>query len=127
MGVLQTRYTDMALIARFEMAGNRCGQLAILLGLTALLGWAAGIVIHTIIVPKWVALQSGPAFCLVLVGTSLLAAGKSRTARHWRVVQLVTATSVLGIGLLQLAQYYVGLQLGIDQFLLARETGATRQ
>ena len=116
------RCTDTGLIARFEMAGKRCGQLAIVMGSAALLGWAAGTVTQTNIVPKWVAVQSDTALCLVLVGISLFAAGKSRSAQHWRVVQFVSATTVFGIGLFKLVLYFLGLQLGIDQFLLAGDT-----
>ena len=119
------RYKDTGLIARFEMAGKWCGLLAIVLGSAALLGWATGIVTQTNIFPKWLATQSGTALCLVLVGTSLFASEKSRSARHWRVVQFVSATTVFGIGLFKLVQYYLGLQLGIDQSLLAGDTAST--
>jgi len=121
------RYTDPELIARFEMAGKRCGQLAIGLGTTALFGWATGIGTQTNMVTNWVAIQTDTAFCLILVGTSLLAAGKSRTARHWHVVQFVSATTVFGMGLLKLVQYYFGQQLGIDGFLIAGDTVSTNQ
>ena len=120
------RYKDTGLIARFEMAGKWCGLLAIVLGSAGLLGWATGIVTQTDIVPEWLATPSGTALCLVLVGISLFASEKSRSARHWRVVQFVSATTVFGIGLFKLVQYYLlGLQLGIDQSLLAGDTAST--
>lgn len=113
------RYADAALIARYESAGMRCGQLAIALGSAVLLGWATGIVTLTSIVPEWVAMQPNTALCLILAGTSLFAAGKSREDRHWRVVQLASATIVFGVGLATLAEYRLGLQFGIDQFFHA--------
>ena len=91
--VANHRYTDTELITRFEMAGKLCGQLAIVLGSAALVGWAADIATQTDITPKWMAIQSANALCLVLVGTSLFAAGKSRSARHWQVVQLDEAAT----------------------------------
>ena len=119
------RYTDAELITRFEMAGKLCAQLAIVLGSTALLGWAVGIATKPDMTPKWMAIQAAFALCLVLAGTSLFAAGKSRSRRHWRVVQFVSAITVFGIGLFKLVQYCFALPLGIDQFPLAGATVST--
>ena len=121
------RYTDTELIARFEMAGKCCGRLGIILGATALFGWAAGIVTQTKSAPNWAAIQFDTALCLILVGTSLFAARKSRTGRAWRVVQVVSATTVFGIGFFKLVQYYFGLQMGIYAFFFADDTLSTHQ
>ena len=111
------RYADAALVARYESAGQRCGQLAIALGTAVLLGWAMGIVRLTSIVPEWVAMQPNTALCLILAGMSLFAAGRSRSDRHWRIVQLATATIVIGIGLATLLEYGLGMQFGLDQLI----------
>jgi PAS domain S-box-containing protein len=113
------KYADAALIARYASAGQRCGQLAIALGLTVLLGWATRMVMLTNIVPEWVAMQPNTALCLVLAGTALFAAGKSRVDRQWRIVQLALATIITGIGLATLLEYGLGLQFGINQLFYA--------
>lgn len=113
--LLHNRYQNADLIARYESAGKRCGQLAIALGSAVLLGWATGIVTLTNMHPEWVAMPPNTALCLILTGTSLFAAGKSRADRHWRIVQLASATIVFGVGLATLVEYCLGLQFGIDQ------------
>ena len=114
--VLQhTRHADTALIARFELAGKRCGQLAIALGLAVLLGWVTGIVTLTKLRPDWPAMRPIAALCLILAGTALFAAGRSRADRRWHTVQVVSASILSGIALTTLLEYSLGLEFRIDQ------------
>lgn len=113
---MQSRYADARLIACYEMAGERCGQLTIALGVAVLLGWATGNVTLMSILPEWVAMQPNTALCLILAGASLFAAGRSRAHQHWHIVQFVSATIVFGVGIATLTEYCFGLQFGIDQF-----------
>lgn len=113
------KYGDPALMRRYESAGKRCGQLAMALGSAVLLGWAVGLVALTHIVAAWVAMPPDTALCLVLSGTSLYAAGKSRSDKHWRFVQIATAILVFGIGLATLLAYFLNPQSGIDQLFHA--------
>lgn len=113
------RYADARLISRYELAGKRCGQLVIALGAAVILGWATGIVTLTNMLPEWVAMPPNTALCLIFAGISLLAAGKSRADRHWRVVQLASATILFGVGLATVLEYCLSLQFGIDQFFHA--------
>ncbi|PWF43625.1 ATP-binding protein [Massilia glaciei] len=110
------KYADAALIARYESAGTFCGQLAIALGLASLVGWAAGV---ATLVPGWLAMRPGAALCLVLAGTSLFAARKSRSDRRWRLVQLASATIVSAVGLATLVESGLGPRFGTGQFLRA--------
>lgn len=117
--VLQSnRYANTGLIARYESAGKRCGQIAVALGLAVLLGWVTGSVTLTSISPQWVAMPVSAALCLILIGISLFAAGTSPSDRRWRTVQLISATTVFGVGLATLLEYRLGIQLGVDRLFL---------
>lgn len=109
------RYVDAALIARYELAGHRCGQLLIALGLAVMLGWATGSVTLTRLLAEWAAMQPNTALCLILVGTALLSAGHCRTDRRWRALRLACALSVGAIGLATLIACALGLPLAIGQ------------
>ena len=111
------KYTDPRLIARYETAGKRCGQVALVLGLVVLGGWLTGVLLLTSILPSWVAMQPNTALCLVLAGTALVAAGKSRASRLWQIVQIATSTVVFGVALATLTEYAVGISVGVDQLL----------
>src|SRR5665647_484123 len=113
------RHADVGLIVRYELAGKRCGQIVIALGSAVLLGWATDIVTLTNMLPEWAAMQPNTALCLIFAGTSLLAAGKSRTGRQWRFVQVASAMIVFSVGLATLVEYCLSLQFGIDQFFHA--------
>lgn len=106
------RYADAGLIVRYESVGRLCALLTIALGSATLLGWATGSVALTSIRADWVAMQPNTALCFILAGISLFAAGKSREHRQWRVVQLVSAMIVSGIGVATLVEY----RFGFDQF-----------
>lgn len=115
--MLQThRYLSTALIARYELAGKRCGQAAVALGLAVLIGWVAGIATLTNIRPDWAPMRPLAALCLILAGTSLFAASRSRADRRWRIVQVVSATLVFAIALATLVEHALGLQFRIDQY-----------
>ena len=115
--LLENRYANPALLASYESAGKRCGQLVIALGSAVLIGWITGIVALTRIVPQWMAMQPNTAFCFVLAGISVLAAGTSRGDPRSRLLQLGCASVVLMVGLVTLLEYALGVPLGIDQLL----------
>ncbi|GEM_PF-5484741 len=118
--VLQSnRYANTGLIARYESAGKRCGQIAVALGLAVLLGWVTGSVTLTSITPQWVAMPVSAALCLILIGISLFAAGTSHSDRRWRAVQLISATTVFGVALATLLEYRLDIQFVIDRLFLA--------
>lgn len=114
--VLQdNRHIDMALIARYELAGQRCGRLSVSLGTAVLLGWLTGIVTLTNLRPDWAPMRPLAALCMILAGLAMYAAGRSRSDRRWRRVQLVSAGIVFGIALVTMIEHAFGLPFGIDQ------------
>lgn len=117
------RYADTALIARYETAGKRCGQMVIAFGVAVLLGWAAGNVTLTRLHSGWAAMRPMAAFCFILAGSALFAAGRSRTDRRWYMVQVVSASMVAAIGLATLAEYALNLQFRIDQLFQPAQAG----
>ncbi|MDM5178404.1 PAS domain S-box protein [Massilia sp. DJPM01] len=111
------KYGSAALIARYQSAGKRCGQGVAALGLAVLVGWMTGTVTLTNINSDWAPMRPIAALCLILSGTSLFAAGRSRINERWRIVQLVSATIVFGIALITLAEYAFGLHFRVDQYI----------
>lgn len=111
------RYTDPALVCRYELAGKRCGQAVAAIGLAALTGWATGMTVLTSVRAQWVAMPPATAICLVLAGLALVAASKSRTNRYWQRTQIAASSLVFAVAFFTLIQDALGLNLGMDQLL----------
>ena len=118
------RYVDTALIARYETAGKRCGQIVIALGIAVLLGWATGEATLTRLHSGWAAMRPMAALCFILAGTALFAAGRARTDLRWYIVQIGLGSMVAGIGLATLVEYALNYQFRIDQLFYAVQAGS---
>jgi signal transduction histidine kinase len=88
------------------------------LGAAVLLGWALDIPALKSILPNWVTMKANTAVGFLLSGIALvlLQEGSSSYGRPMFLAR-VCAACVMGIGLLTLAEYAGGLNLGIDQLL----------
>jgi PAS domain S-box-containing protein len=89
------------------------GAFAVAAGLAALFGWHARIPVLTQVLPHLVAMQYNTALCFVLCGASLALTSCGRT-RPGQYLALLPAA----FGLLSLAEYATGADLGIDQLFM---------
>jgi hypothetical protein len=89
------------------------GPLAIVLGVTVLIGWLIGNFQWVQIVSGFAAMQPNTALCFVLCGAGLIAA-----ARRHRLATLACGVAVASLSALTLAQYFFDANLGIDHVLL---------
>jgi signal transduction histidine kinase len=115
---------DRGLIDTMRRYARLASLIALAMGVVMLIGWALDIPLLKSVVPGQVSMKANAAAAFVLTGIalwSLLAAGAPAI---YGVIVRVCAGAVAGIGLLTLAQYVGGLDLGIDQLLFRDvETG----
>jgi PAS domain S-box-containing protein len=90
------------------------GVLAAALGLIVLAGWYTHIVALVQLHPQFVAMQPNAALCFLLGGVGLLGAVAGRPA-----LSIACGGSAAASGALTLAQYTIGVDLGIDTLILA--------
>jgi diguanylate cyclase (GGDEF)-like protein len=104
----------------------RCASAAaILVGLVVLIGWAMGVDLFKSVLPEFATMNANTALAFVLVGASL---GLSTVGEHQRIARRATALAAIVIGGGTLAQYALGLDLRLDEFMFADhhfETGTT--
>jgi diguanylate cyclase (GGDEF)-like protein len=91
-----------------------CGAFTVLVGTVVIIvGWALNVTDVRAVIPGTVAMQSSAALMFVLCGVALLltpAAGRA----HW--IGWVCAGACVVIALIFLAEYVLGVKLGIDEF-----------
>jgi PAS domain S-box-containing protein len=90
--------------------------MAMAVGCLVLVGWLLSIGALTSVLPGFVTMKPNTALCFVLVGLALwlsrVQLGDSNSKR-WRWAQLCAALVAL-VGLLSLAEYLLGIDLGLD-------------
>lgn len=103
----------------FRHLPTLAGIAAFGLGATVLFGWATGRVALVQVRPDLPPMQVNTALSFAAAGLALL------LVRHrWRRLGLVLGVGVASLAVLVFSQYVTGLDLGIDQFLLAPWTTA---
>jgi two-component system sensor kinase FixL len=113
--------TDNSIIRSFKAASMAISVAVMFVGCLVLVGWAIDIAAIKSILPAWVTMKANTALAFALAGASLLVSkSDSRPCRASRAL----AAMVASIGLLNLAQYFSGLDFGIDQLLFKDLTGA---
>ena len=92
---------------------------SIAIGCLGLLGWASGNLFLKTVIPGSVPLQPNSAVCLILLGISLRLRKQPSTGERNAVYAIAQALAALVavVGLLSLAEYRFGWDLGIDQLL----------
>jgi two-component system cell cycle sensor histidine kinase/response regulator CckA len=105
-----------------RLFAHAVSALAVLIGSLAFLGWALSIQILTSILPGLATMKPNTALCFVLAGLSLWLTqpipSRPDDPRTQRSLAAKILSSVVGImGLLSLAEYAFGLNLGIDEIL----------
>ncbi len=107
------------------VAQRFAGALAVFVGGMDLVGWALDIAVLRSIVPSWVAMRPNTGLAFLLAGLALLLpaprlANRAARARPALAARLAPLCALLAglIGLLTLAEYLFGWQLGIDSWLI---------
>lgn len=105
----------------FEHAAQGASAVAIAVGVLVLFGWVFGLAPLKSVFSGLAAMKANTALGFILAGASLWAATLPRAAgRQPLMVARICGGAVLLLGLLVLAEYLTGVNVGIDQ-LLVRE------
>ena len=123
--------TTLELEDRLARLSRRFGLAVAILGILVLAGWALGIPALKNVLPGLDNMAANAAAAFVLAGTSLWWLARPATATASRLgawlgawLGPVLAAIVAAIGLLTLAQFVLGVDLGIDQILFAADPAA---
>lgn len=102
-------------------------RLGIAAGILVLIGWAFDIAALKSMLPVWVSMKANTAACFLLIGVALLLITRQSALRNPRPLlsRLACFFSLLAglIGLLTLAEYLFGWDIGIDQWLFVESAG----
>jgi hypothetical protein len=85
-------------------------------GLIVLVGWAVGLFSRTVIGPAYISMKPNTAACFALAGASLWLHARVR-GRRFRILARACGVAVAMVGILTVAEYVLGIGLGIDQLL----------
>ncbi len=104
-------------------AGSAAGALAIVVGVTVLAGWLTGSDALKSVIPGAVSMKPNTALGFLLAGGALLSLRSSGARPVVGRLGLALSIGIVAIGLLTLLEYWLHVDLGIDQ-LLFREPAA---
>jgi len=96
-----------------RVIGGVAGALAAAMGLAVMLGWHLNLPALVRVTPSFSPMAYNAALALFLAGIGLLAAGF-----RWSRVSLLIGGAVALVGALHLAEYVLGVDLGIDELLM---------
>lgn len=97
---------------------------ACFVGGMVLVGWAFDIATFKSLLPTWIAMKANTAVCFVLTGASLWLLRTEQANRTSRRIAQACASAVAVVGLLTLAEYCFGWDIGIDQLFFRELNGA---
>lgn len=104
---------------RFLRAFAWCAALGVaLVGVAVISGWIFGISFLRSVVPGWVTMMVNTACVLIAAGLALCAGLPAAQGNFRLLLKQLLAGLVVLVGLLTLAEYILGVNLGIDQLLL---------
>jgi PAS domain S-box-containing protein len=110
--------------ASFRLLARIAAGVVISLGTLVLVGWLLDIRVLKSIYPTWISMKSNTAVTFMLAGACLLLNLRdSAGAARERVADICAALTLLG-GLLTVAEYLSGLDLGIDHVPIPEQAGA---
>ncbi|MEA3208740.1 MAG: two-component system, sensor histidine kinase and response regulator [Chthoniobacter sp.] len=122
---------DPATIGRCLGIARAASLLVIAVGVLVLIGWWREIPALTNVIPGFVTMKPNTAWCFVLSGLSLFLSHPAVAQRRINIFKAQTAAQVGGacvaiLGGLTLAEYWFGLNLGIDELLFREALSATQ-
>lgn len=115
---------DPRLALRVESLGGAAGVAVGLMGVLVLLGWAFDIATLKSVLPGFVTMKANTAAGFLLAGAALVVLRRRETPAAAKSAARAIAVGVALLGLLTLAEYASGRDLGIDQVLFAEPAGA---
>src|SRR5207249_2598367 len=92
---------------------------SVALGVAVLFAWTFGVDVLEDVLPWFVRMEANTAIAFILSGLSLALIEHERSGRSTRRVARLLAAIVVLIALLTLAEYLIGVDIGIDQVLFA--------
>ena len=95
-----------------RLTGALCGVLAILLGFTVLVGWAAHSTLLTQVAPNLPPIQRNTAAAFILSGVGLLG-----IALRWPRITVITSAVTCALAVASVAEHLFGVNLRIDTLL----------
>lgn len=101
-----------------------CGISALCIGLIALVGWYINNELFKSLVPGLPTMKTNAAIAFVLGGAAIVLYQKRVQPLAMQFVRLFCAISVSIIGILTLAQYVAGVNLGIDELVFREGLGS---
>jgi len=116
---------DLRAIQMYRQYARFVAVAVVLIGAVALLGWIAGLPVLASLNPAWVSMKVNAAIGFLISGVGLLAAvPKDGSRPALPILARICGAFVVVFGLATSAEYVLGLDLGIDQWLIAEPTGA---
>ena len=103
---------------RFRRVAWTFGVFNALMGVAVLVGWLAEVPALTRVLPGLATMKPNTAAAFVGAGLALALAAGTHTPARWRTQRLLGA-AVAVLGLLTVAQYLLGRDLGIDELLMS--------
>ena len=100
------------------------GLLIVGAGVMVLLGWAWDISWLKNVLPGFVTMKANTAAGFVLTGVSLACWGRAGRSQGLRFVALGCAGATMGLGIVTLCEYMVGMDLGIDLWMFQEAPGS---
>jgi two-component system sensor histidine kinase/response regulator len=107
----------------YGFVSKSAGPFAMAVGGVVLVGWLMGIPMLTTVMPGFVTMKPNTAFCFIIAGLSLFLSRRPsikdvESRLNFRFLGQICALFIACIGLLTLGEYWLNLNLGIDQALL---------
>ncbi len=125
--IAMTAQANPRLLSASASLLRAAGVVAVGVGGAVLIGWMLDIASLKSVLPGLVTMKPNTALAFVLSGVSLwlsLSGARTDARQAQRRIAQACAVIVVVIGLLTLAEYVSGLDLGIDQRLFAEPSGA---
>ena len=112
-----------SLLANNAAPARLAAAIAIVIGVAALSGWLLGIGTLVSVVPGSVEMKFNTALATVACGLALVILVDKSSRRFWPVAQLL-GLATAGLAAATLAEYLLGIQIGIDELLVHDPAGA---
>ena len=103
---------------RFDSGARAAGVVVLGVGAIVLLGWLSGVAALTSVLPGLVRMKVNTAVAFLLTGTSLLIQISPRCSARIAWAARACALGAMAIGAVTLAEYTLGVDLGIDQLAM---------
>jgi len=98
----------------FDFAPQAAAAISALVGALVLAGWVFGVETLKSVVPGLTSMKVNTAVSFILAGVALFVVARDGTGRPLRVAAQACSALMLAVGLLTLAEYVSGADLGID-------------